>query len=393
MFHTDDFDIDNQEVKKHLNEIKNYLAEAPIDFTERHVVTNNFRELMVNTGLSSMIVGKNFGGLGASFSDAFKVCNKLAEVNTSQAHIFAFQLTGILVPIFSGTKEQSEKWQKETVSNNLLWGNAMNPRTESITVDEKKRQINGFKRYCTGSFGSDVIPTTIPMKDGIRVLILPTTRTGVSVLDDWNSIGQQQTFTCTVKCEGVQYDNYEVLSPRHSSTDNSKTALRALFIQQFFCEMLLGISIGAIKKAKEFVRNRNAPYLNGIGSEFKKDPMTLKLLGELYSDVWSTSLAVDKSRRQISQLFDSIMTGDDFKRDEASMSVACSKVLASNTALKVSSKIFESIGIVSITNKASFDHFWRDARTLSMHDLVAYKQCTLGEWVVNNEIPRPSYFT
>ena len=44
-------------------------------------------------------------------------------------------------------------------------------------------------------------------------------------------------------------------------------------------------------------------------------------------------------------------------------------------------------------SRHGFDRYWRDLRTFSLHDPVAYKFRDLGNYVLNGEYPAPSQYS
>lgn len=80
-------------------------------------------------------------------------------------------------------------------------------------------------------------------------------------------------------------------------------------------------------------------------------------------------------------------------RGETAEWVASAKVTATDTGLRVSSGIFEVTGSKSTQSKFGLDRFWRDIRTHSLHDPVAYKNRELGRYQLLGEIPEPTWYT
>lgn len=80
-------------------------------------------------------------------------------------------------------------------------------------------------------------------------------------------------------------------------------------------------------------------------------------------------------------------------RGEAAEWVASVKVTATDTGLRVTSGIFELTGAKSTATKVSLDRFWRDIRTHTLHDPVAYKNRELGRFLLLQEIPEPTWYT
>ena len=68
-------------------------------------------------------------------------------------------------------------------------------------------------------------------------------------------------------------------------------------------------------------------------------------------------------------------------------------MVATDTALRVTGGVFEVTGARATASKVGLDRFWRDVRTHTLHDPVAYKEQELGRYVVKGEAPEPSWYT
>ncbi|PKZ62669.1 dibenzothiophene desulfurization protein C, partial [Gordonia terrae] len=68
--------------------------------------------------------------------------------------------------------------------------------------------------------------------------------------------------------------------------------------------------------------------------------------------------------------------------DRASLMVQVSgvKVLATEAGLSIGSRIFEVIGARGTHPRLGLDRFWRNIRTHSLHDPVAYKIADVGQY-------------
>ena len=73
--------------------------------------------------------------------------------------------------------------------------------------------------------------------------------------------------------------------------------------------------------------------------------------------------------------------------------VASVKVVATDTALRVTSGVFEVTGARATAAKVGLDRYWRDVRTHTLHDPVAYKEEELGRFLLKGEVPEPSWYT
>ena len=80
-------------------------------------------------------------------------------------------------------------------------------------------------------------------------------------------------------------------------------------------------------------------------------------------------------------------------RGEVAEWVASVKVVANDVALKITGGVFEVTGARSTASKLGLDRFWRDVRTHTLHDPVAYKEMELGRYLLQGIVPEPTWYT
>lgn len=81
------------------------------------------------------------------------------------------------------------------------------------------------------------------------------------------------------------------------------------------------------------------------------------------------------------------------QRGEIAVRVAAAKQRAIDVGLEVTSRIFEVTGARATASSVGLDRFWRNLRTHSLHDPVAYKRREVGRYTLLNEIPEPTWYT
>jgi alkylation response protein AidB-like acyl-CoA dehydrogenase len=69
------------------------------------------------------------------------------------------------------------------------------------------------------------------------------------------------------------------------------------------------------------------------------------------------------------------------------------KARATDVALEITSKVFEATGARSTTSELGFDRFWRNVRTHTLHDPVAYKRREVGAHLLTGELPEPTWYS
>jgi alkylation response protein AidB-like acyl-CoA dehydrogenase len=73
--------------------------------------------------------------------------------------------------------------------------------------------------------------------------------------------------------------------------------------------------------------------------------------------------------------------------------VAAVKARATDVSLEITSTVFEALGARATASKYGFDRFWRNVRTHTLHDPVAYKRREVGRWVLTGELPEPTWYS
>jgi len=69
------------------------------------------------------------------------------------------------------------------------------------------------------------------------------------------------------------------------------------------------------------------------------------------------------------------------------------KVVATHTDLEVTAGVFEVTGARSTAEKYGLDQYWKDVRTHTLHEPVAYKESEQGRFFLLDEILTPTWYT
>ena len=140
-------------------------------------------------------------------------------------------------------------------------------------------------------------------------------------------------------------------------------------------------------------RLRDRPGVIAIEADFRESTLTVRYQPALVSPDDLNALADDVGR-EISALLHA--PREDLTpeaRGTVAVRVAAVKQLATDIALEVGTKIYELTGARASSNKVGLDLYWRNARTHTLHDPVAYKRREVGEYALLGKIPEPSWYT
>lgn len=353
------------------------------------------RDLIRQSGLLGLSIPKQYGGQGADWQTIFQTIQTIAQVDSSLAHVYGFHHLLIATVQLFAQPEQYEPWFEQTARENLFWGNTLNPldrRTTATKVSEQEYIFHGDKSFCSGSIDSDMLLCSGYNEEGkLLIGVIPTQRTGVSFLGDWNNMGQRQTDSGTSHFEQVNIHEDELLlHPGPLSTPYS--SLRPLIAQLIFVHLFLGVAEGAFEVAKQTVQSQKA-WSKSLVENAINDPFTQKHFAEFYVQLESVRLLASKAVQTLQTAWD---LGNDLsaeQRGDVSVAIATAKIAATNSSLYITQNIFQVMGARATTSKLNLDRFWRNVRTQTLHDPVDYKYQEVGEWVLAGKVPDPSFYS
>jgi alkylation response protein AidB-like acyl-CoA dehydrogenase len=354
------------------------------------------RDAIRASGLLAMRIPTELGGIGASWSLVLQVVREIASADASLAHLFAYHHLDIVTPHLMGTVEQRTRWYSESARGNAFWGNCLNPldpRTSLAPADAGTFRLNGIKSFCTGASDSDrlLVSAALPGVEQLQVMVLPTQREGVLIHDDWDNMGQRQTDSGTVSFHDVLVHSDELLGPPGAG-GSVFASLRPCVTQSILSNIFLGIAQGAFAEAHDYVLALDRPF-PGAATRPSDDPYVLEHFGEMTVQLESAAPLLDAAAEALESAW---QRGDNLTREErgeCAARVSLAKAAAGRCALDVTATIFEVMGARATSARYRFDRFWRNARTLTLHDPLDYKVREVGDWALNGRYPTPGFYS
>ena len=352
------------------------------------------RDRLRQSGLLKLIVPKQYGGLGETWVTTLKISRELAKVDSSIAHVFSYHHLGVIIPHIFGSEAQKERYYSKTIENNWFWCNALNPldRRTTLTPEGNNFRLNGVKSFCSGSIDSDILPITATNNNEITILAIPTQRQGINIQDDWDNMGQRQTDSGSIVFDNVVVYEDEILAVRDRTSTPFNT-IRACLTQLNLANIYLGIAQGALAAAKQYTRTSTKPWLTSGVESATVDPCILQHYGNMWVELQGATCLTDIAGELLQAAWEQEWDLTAEQRGECAIAISTAKVAATKVGLDITSRIFEVMGARATTGKYGFDRYWRNLRTFTLHDPVDYKVLDIGNWVLNEQLPKPNFYS
>ena len=354
------------------------------------------KALLRDHGLLVLSVPQELGGTGADWPDILATVRRIATVDSSLAHLLAFQhlqLSGVLA---YGSAEQQARWLGDTVRDHLWWGNTANPADPRLRATESNGGLllNGIKGFCSGTRGSQRLLTTAIHEPTGQMLIavLPTETPGITIHDDWDPIGQRQTDSTSVSFDNVPLAWSDVLH-RPGAPSSPFRSLRGLLAQLILVNLYTGLAQGALAEARQYTLNEARPWAASGVARAADDPYTVHRYAEMHLTTTAAAALADSAAQQLQQAWEQ---GEDLQAEErgqVALASAEAKVFAHRAALSVGEGVFDVCGARSARAAQGLDRFWRNARTHTLHDPIDYKLRDIGRYALEGRLPEPTLYS
>jgi len=355
------------------------------------------RDALRASGLLAMSLPEQYGGAGASWRDTFEAARIIARVDSSLAHVFGFHhLMLATVRLFSRT-QQWEPWFEQTASHNWFWGNALNSLDARMLARQHEGwyEFSGQKSFCSGASDSEMLlASALDEQDenSLLMAVIPSGRSGITLHDDWDNIGQRQTDSGSVTFERVRVEYGEMLL-EPGPLSSPFACLRPLIAQLHFANLFLGIAEGAFAEARHYTLHESRPWLTSPARFSGEDPYVLHHYGEFWVGLESVRLLIERACTLLDAAWNKGVNLSAEERAQLALAVGSARVAATRHGLDICTRLFEVTGARATHASLRFDRHWRNLRTQSLHDPLDYRIRELGEWALNGMPPTPSFYS
>lgn len=367
---------------------------------ERRFPAEEMRQLRTS-GLQALFVPRDQGGSGARYSDAVRVVRILAEGDSNIAQMAFIHIHGVELYNVSMPPALQVEHNKRVVVGDLWWTNAYSELGGKSIFDYRVKiepdgsdwVVNGTKFYSTGSLAGNeaYINGVNPETGEILLAYVPMDAEGVTVIDDWEAMGQRTTASGT-----TQFDNVRISSDRISPTGLVKTLsgpdslILGVLPQAYFGAILLGIARNAASDAARYIAEHSRPWIHAETENASDDHLIQRQMGNIQAHVDAGQALQDVAYNLMDHAREHRSPET---RARAAIELHKSKIIVVEAALKAGEGLFQMCGAASTLDKLNLGRHWRNARTLSLHDPIHYKEQVVGDYIINGNAPPVSFYT
>ncbi len=341
------------------------------------------------SGLGGVIIPREYGGTGVSAATIAEIFATISAADPSLGQIPQNHTAFLELLRYSGDEPQKRKFFALALQG-ASFGNALAERhgktTKDISTKLTRRGedyvLNGHKFYATGALFSTFVPIGAVDDDGrIYRVVVPRNAPGLTIIDDWNGMGQRTTASGTVTLENVFIPADHVIQVHQFAASPNLYGATSQIIQ---AAIDLGIARAAIAETIAFVKTRARPWMDSGKDTAAEDPFIISQIGKLEISLHAAEAMLERAGETIDA---SRLALDAAAQTKSSIAVAEAKVLTTEIAIEATNKLFELGGTRSAMADLNLDRHWRNARTHTLHDPVRWKFYAVGNYHLNGAPP------
>lgn len=238
-------------------------------------------------------------------------------------------------------------------------------------------RLHGRKYYATGSIDARWITVLAKAEHGgFALAYLRTDTPGVTLLDDWNGLGQRGSSSGSLLLENVQVSADYVIPLWDADHRNVAWPQSGRLIH---AAVDVGIAEGiAAWGAQTVASDKRVPFELTYAS-LAEDPVLQYQIGVLSARI----LAVKALLENTALLLDDIQLNHPAPDENAKLALlqaqlSATKALSADISLAASSDVFSWSGARAADRRLRLDRYWRNARTHTLHDPVRLRYQELG---------------
>ncbi|MCL6232547.1 MULTISPECIES: acyl-CoA dehydrogenase family protein [Acinetobacter] len=347
-------------------------------------------------GFGAVRVPVAFGGDGVSQKQLFQLLIELAKADSNVVQALRGHFAFVEDRLNAQKTQDQTVWFKRFLQGDLV-GNAWTEIGKVEIGDVVTRvtenaqgqlRVNGQKYYSTGTIFADWIDLfALDETTNQHVIAAVSTHdAGIQVYDDWDGFGQKTTGSGTLNIQDVSIDRDHILP------FDQRFKYQTAFYQVVHLATLAGIAQNAVDVFSNEVRERTRIYSHGNADLVRDDAQILQVIGKASAQSYAAEAITLRAAEALDVAylshFQSDTQLDQQANDRAELESSKGQVVISELVLNLSSELFNALGASASSTTKQLDRFWRNARVVSSHNPLIYKQKVIGDWEIN-QTPLP----
>ncbi|MGW5055389.1 acyl-CoA dehydrogenase family protein [Actinokineospora sp. NPDC004072] len=326
-----------------------------------------------------------------------RVLAEVAAADASVGHLLGYHYLHVWRLGLFGRPEYAAEARRATAERGWFWAGVANPRDEALVMSEVDGGflVSGRKMFATGASVADRLVVSAAHGQRKLTFVCPGDAPGLRPLGDWDNLGQRRSASGGVEFTDVFVPADDVLGahPEPGDPTYPQANLPALAFQLVLSRVLTATARGALATAAEYTRQFTRAWPASGVERAVDDPHTLAAYGTLTARTDAADLLVDRAAAAFAAADAAGAALTPQQRGAAGLAIAAAKALASEVAVEVSGRVFELTGARATANRYGLDRFWRNARTLTLHDPAVYKAAEVGRHLLTGELPTPTGYS
>jgi alkylation response protein AidB-like acyl-CoA dehydrogenase len=339
--------------------------------------------------LGTFRVPREHGGPGATVQETIQFILDLAAADSNIAQSVRPHFGFVETLNRTSSDAEQRRWYPRVLAGDLFGlahgeiGAANGVIRTRVTRDGDAYRANGRKFYSTGTLYAHWVSVSAVNDEGQTAsFVVPTDREGLTLIDDWDGIGQRLTASGTTELTDVIVSEEEFLDRQPPPGRRNHTTA---FQQLFLAAVEAGIARNALDDAVGYARERARPIKHSSATRSVDDPYVQHAVGEIAARAYAAEAVVLRAADTIDRAL-----AEDAVPEllvHASVEVAQAQFLAVESALKSAELLFDVGGGSTTLREHNLDRHWRNARTVANHNPRAYKAGVVGAFLLTDTEP------
>lgn len=353
-------------------------------------------EWLKQAGFGAVRVPVRYGGEGLSLPQLFQLLTELAKADSNIVQALRGHFAFVEDRLIAHKTQSQQIWFQRFIAGDLV-GNAWT-EVGSVQIGDVitrvtqnsvgQRIVSGEKYYSTGSIFSDWIDLFAFDEVSQQNVIAAISRhaQGVEIKDDWDGFGQKTTGSGTITIDQVEVPISHILP------FDQRFKYQTAFYQVIHLATLSGIAYAAVETFSQEVRDRKRIFSHGNADLVRHDPQVLQVIGKASAQAYASEAITQRTAEALQRAYLSHFAEDGEKEHQANIDAelesAQGQVVIAELVLGLTSQLFNALSASAASTSKQLDRFWRNARTVSSHNPLIYKEKAIGDWEVNRaELP------